>query len=148
MEPKIGETRRNVWKRHGMLISQLVEHLKNRRNVNKETVRLAGKISSSFDRMQRLDKWFHESVIEEIEVEAPSKGKGVVGQSPKPKRSGVKRKDRTPPSMEDDQTKKKAQQKELQNLTFEKPQLEKPIEDGPKEQGWTTTGKKKKKIKG
>ena len=47
-----GTKRRKAWKRHVDVIVQLVGHLKNRRNVNKETTKLVEKIRDSFDRIE------------------------------------------------------------------------------------------------
>ena len=42
-----GTKREKAWKRHEDCMVQLAEHLKNRRNVNKETTKLVEKIRDS-----------------------------------------------------------------------------------------------------
>ena len=79
-----GTKRRKAWKRHEDVIVQLAEHLKNRRNVNKETTKLVEKIRDSFDRIRWLEEWLDASTNgdekqaqEDMEIEALNEGSGA-----------------------------------------------------------------------
>ena len=79
-----GTKRRKSWKQHEDIIVQLVKHLNNRGNVNKETTKLVEKIRDSFDRIRRMNKWLDASTNEddnqaqeEMEIEALNEGSGA-----------------------------------------------------------------------
>ena len=60
-----GTKRRKAWKRHEDVTVQIAEHLKNRKNGNKERIKLVDKIRDSFDGIGRLEKWLDASTNED-----------------------------------------------------------------------------------
>ena len=65
---KVDNSKKDMWTRLGGLIAQVLKHLENRRNVRKETIGLAKKISVPFDRMRRFEAHPREPTVNVMEM--------------------------------------------------------------------------------